>query len=126
MRYEEIIQTQKDKLNTNTAIFALSKDDVLDDSDLSATDLNRSMRLRLHNREVLYLNKMTEALRRLHDGTFGVCECCGEKIEAKRLEARPTTTFCITCKEEEEREERLNAEGRRSKSLGEELVFKLA
>jgi DnaK suppressor protein len=40
------------------------------------------------------------------DGTFGICEECGEPISMKRLEARPETTLCIRCKEDQERNEK--------------------
>ena len=39
-------------------------------------------------------------------GTYGVCEICEEEISAKRLEARPVTTMCIRCKEEQEKQEK--------------------
>ncbi|HEX9619882.1 MAG TPA: TraR/DksA C4-type zinc finger protein [Polyangiaceae bacterium] len=42
----------------------------------------------------------------MEDGSFGVCEDCGDPISIKRLEARPETTLCIRCKEEQERVER--------------------
>jgi DnaK suppressor protein len=37
------------------------------------------------------------ALARIDDGTYGVCEKCGQKISVARLEARPTATLCIDC-----------------------------
>lgn len=46
-----------------------------------------------------------EALRRLQEGTYGVCERCGEEIGAARLEVQPHTIFCVQCKEDLEREE---------------------
>ncbi len=52
------------------------------------------------------LDKINKALVKIDDGTFGVCEECGEEISVKRLEARPETTLCIKCKEDQEREER--------------------
>ena len=76
------------------------------------------MRLRLRNRESLYVKKVDEALRRIESGEFGLCECCDGDIEIRRLEARPTATLCIACKEEEEKKEVLTADGRRHKSLG--------
>jgi RNA polymerase-binding transcription factor DksA len=45
-----------------------------------------------------------EALARIKDGTFGHCENCDENIEIRRLQANPTTTLCIACKEEEEKQ----------------------
>ncbi len=46
------------------------------------------------------------ALKRIEDGSFGICESCEEPISIKRLEARPETTLCIRCKEDQERVER--------------------
>ena len=42
---------------------------------------------------------------RLEDGTFGICEECGEEISDQRLEARPIATLCIKCKQKQETEE---------------------
>ena len=47
-----------------------------------------------------------KALERIDNGTFGICEECDEPISIKRLEARPETTLCIRCKEDQERVER--------------------
>jgi DnaK suppressor protein len=40
------------------------------------------------------------ALRRIHEGTFGICEQCEEAIPPKRLAAIPWASFCIQCQEE--------------------------
>ena len=45
-------------------------------------------------------------LEKIDNGTFGTCDDCGEKISIKRLEARPETTLCIRCKEDQERVEK--------------------
>jgi DnaK suppressor protein len=52
------------------------------------------------------LQKIDRALRKIDEGDFGVCEECGEEISTKRLEARPETTLCIRCKEDQERHEK--------------------
>jgi DnaK suppressor protein len=64
-----------------------------------------SSELRLRDREKWLLGKINGALDRLEAGTIDECEDCGEKIEYRRLVARPVTTLCIDCKEEREREE---------------------
>jgi DnaK suppressor protein len=61
--------------------------------------------MRLHDREKYLLVKVDKQLARLKDDTIDVCESCGEKIAFKRLLARPVTTLCIDCKEQNEREE---------------------
>ncbi|MCJ7496018.1 MAG: TraR/DksA C4-type zinc finger protein, partial [Deltaproteobacteria bacterium] len=52
--------------------------------------------------------KIKEALARIEDGTFGICEECGEEISEERLKARPVTTLCIGCKTKAEAEEKKN------------------
>ncbi len=48
--------------------------------------------------------QMTEdALRRMDDGTYGICSNCGEPIPLERLEALPQAILCIRCKRKQER-----------------------
>jgi DnaK suppressor protein len=121
-KFKTLFEAERNKLvfSTNFASedFHLQKDDLLDDTDLTSCELETSMRLRLRNRETLFLKKIDEALARIANGTFGQCESCEEGIELKRLEARPTTTLCLGCKEEDERREEIHIDGHRSKSLG--------
>ncbi len=101
--------------------FHLQKDDLLDELDLTTVEMETSMRMRLRNREAIFLKKIEESLQRIAEGTFGQCESCEEEIEFKRLQARPTTTMCLSCKEDEERQEHIHIDGHRSKSLGAKL-----
>src|SRR5438045_9720492 len=61
-----------------------------------------STELRLRDREKYLLGKINGALERVEKGTADECEDCGEAISYKRLLARPVTTFCIDCKEQQE------------------------
>jgi DnaK suppressor protein len=45
------------------------------------------------------LIEIRSALNRIHEGTFGVCENCGGRIQAKRLEALPWARYCVSCQE---------------------------
>lgn len=47
------------------------------------------------------------ALRQAQEGTYGICERCGEPIDPARLEAVPETTLCVKCKAIVERQARL-------------------
>ena len=49
--------------------------------------------------------KIQEAMKRIENGTFGICDGCGGEIEEKRLIARPVTALCIDCKTVAEEEE---------------------
>ena len=64
------------------------------------------MVFRLRDREKFLLKKIDDALARIENATFGICEICEEEISIKRLEARPVTTMCIRCKEEQEKQEK--------------------
>lgn len=122
-------EARRNLIYSNTIVneeFHLSKDDLLDETDQTTTEMEQAMRIRLRNREALYIKKIDEALHRIQEGNFGDCLDCGEPIELKRLEARPTTTCCLSCKEEEERRERIHIDGRLSKSEGPSVRYKLA
>ena len=77
-----------------------------DEIDQASAEYNQSFIFRLRDREKYYLGKIDKALRNIEAGLFGICEECEEPINDKRLEARPATTLCIRCKEEQEMEER--------------------
>lgn len=81
-------------------------DDLPDEIDLASSEYNQSMVFRLRDREKFLLKKIEKALGRIEDGSFGICERCEEDISIKRLEARPVTTLCIRCKEEQEKKEK--------------------
>jgi DnaK suppressor protein len=75
--------------------------------DQASAEVDRSFMLRLRGRERKLLKKIEGAIERIDQGTFGICDKCGEEINIKRLEARPVTNMCIECKTQQEEEERL-------------------
>jgi DnaK suppressor protein len=83
---------------------------VPDPNDRATIESERSFELRLRDRERKLMNKVEEALARIDEGEYGVCDGCGEGITIKRLEARPVAKFCIDCKTKQEQQEK--AQGR--------------
>jgi DnaK suppressor protein len=83
-----------------------SKENFPEPADRAALESDRNATLRIRDRERKLITKIDEALQRIEDGVFGVCEACGEAIAGERLRARPVTTLCIECKGEQEAEER--------------------
>jgi DnaK suppressor protein len=77
-----------------------------DPNDRATVESGRSFELRIRDRERKLLSKIEEALVRIEEGGFGICEGCGEDIGLKRLEARPVTTLCIDCKTLQETREK--------------------
>jgi DnaK suppressor protein len=79
-----------------------SKGNFPDPTDRAAYEAERNFELRIRDREHKLIKKVKKALERIEDGTFGICEKCGEEIDTKRLKVRPVTTLCIDCKTKEE------------------------
>ena len=73
-----------------------------DPADRATVDTDRHFMLLLKDRERLLLDKISQTLLRIENGTFGICDTCEEEISIKRLKARPVTTQCIDCKTQEE------------------------
>ena len=85
------------------------RDKLPDEMDQAFLSFDMGFTLRIRDREAKLIGKITSALDRLEDGTFGICEECGEEIPLKRLMARPVTTLCIPGKKKQEAEERKRA-----------------
>lgn len=77
-----------------------------DTTDMASLEEVNYMTFRLTSRETKFLRKIEETLRRIENGTYGICEVCGEEIPIERLKARPVTSMCLKCKELQEEEER--------------------
>ncbi|MEW6215983.1 MAG: TraR/DksA C4-type zinc finger protein, partial [Nitrospirota bacterium] len=75
--------------------------------DQASAETDRSFMLRLRGRERRLLKKIENAIERIEQGVFGICDGCGNEIDIRRLEARPVTTMCIECKTQQEEEEKL-------------------
>ena len=110
-RFKEILEEKRDAVLANAKRtlnedMTLDVDDLPDEMDLASSEYLQSFQFRLRGREKTFLKKIDYALAKIEDGTFGMCESCDEPISIKRLEARPETTLCIRCKEDQERTER--------------------
>ena len=81
-----------------------------DVTDRASQESDRNFELRIRDRERKLAKKLREALQRIDDGTFGICEVCGKDISEKRLMARPITTLCIVCKTKQEEQEKQRGE----------------
>jgi len=75
--------------------------------DQATAEMDRNFMLRLRGRERKLLTKIEEAIERIEQHIFGLCDKCGDEIAMRRLEARPVTTMCIECKILQEEEEKL-------------------
>ncbi|MBI5418519.1 MAG: RNA polymerase-binding protein DksA [Deltaproteobacteria bacterium] len=106
----EELQQQMDELlagagKTVSDMTSVLEENFPDPTDRALLESNRNFTLRIRDRERKLLTKIKEAMKRIDNGTFGVCEGCGGEIEEKRLIARPMTSMCIDCKTVAEEEE---------------------
>jgi DnaK suppressor protein len=77
-----------------------------DPNDRASQESDIALELRNRDRERKLIKKVDESIARIDAGEYGYCDSCGVEIGLKRLEARPTATLCIDCKELEERREK--------------------
>jgi DnaK suppressor protein len=111
LEYFKALLTQRlsDLLNqADTTVSGMidPKENFPDPTDRASLEAERNFMLRIRDRENKLIKKIKKALDRIENGTFGICESCGEDISIERLKARPVTTQCIDCKTKEEAQEK--------------------
>ncbi|MBI3544827.1 MAG: RNA polymerase-binding protein DksA [Deltaproteobacteria bacterium] len=102
--FRKVLNTQLGELNKeqDSTISQIKHDDEVyaDWTDVASVETDKTLQLKIRDRERMLITKIEEALRRIEEGTFGECERCGDEIAEPRLKARPVTTLCIDCKSE--------------------------
>jgi len=79
-------------------------------ADLGTETFEREKDLSILEQVEAELADVEHALRRLDEGTYGMCEVCGKPIPEERLEAMPATRFCLEHQAQAEREVRISGE----------------
>ena len=103
--WKEQLEFEQDKtaskIQTNNNNFA-------DDSDRATHEEGFALEIRTRDRERKLLTKIKESIEQLQSNDYGYCynPYCGVEIGIRRLEARPTATLCIDCKNLQEIEEK--------------------
>jgi DnaK suppressor protein len=73
------------------------KNDIGDEADQAGDERNREVSILLTGRIKASLMAIKEALKKIEEGTYGICEECGKKIEPGRVRVMPLTKLCLTC-----------------------------
>lgn len=94
------------------------KDDGRDTYDLASDERDREINFILNDREREKLLAIDEALLRIADKTYGICESCEGEIQLGRLKILPFTRLCVKCQEENEKE------SKRQKTLENERSYR--
>jgi DnaK suppressor protein len=94
------------------------KDEGRDTYDLASDERDREINFILNDREREKLHAIDEALQRIKDKTYGICESCEGEIQLGRLKVLPFTRLCVKCQEETEKE------SKRQKTLEDERGYR--
>ncbi len=94
------------------------KDEGRDTYDLASDERDREINFILNDREREKLHAIDEALQRIKDKTYGICERCEGEIQLGRLKVLPFTRLCVKCQEETEKE------SKRQKTLEDERGYR--
>ena len=104
---KEIAQLRSELLDAESDLVDLMRDSGDgagdDQADAGAKTYEREQEISLANNARLMLEQTEHALERLDDGTYGICESCGNPIGKLRLQAAPRATLCMPCKKKQER-----------------------
>ncbi len=109
--FRELLMERLDELltdaNKTVSTMTGSVDNFPDPTDRASMESERNFELRIRDRERKLIGKIKDALERIENDAFGICEECGEDISEERLKARPVTTLCIDCKKKQEKDEKV-------------------
>ena len=78
-----------------------------DMADRASSESDRALELRTRDRQRKLISKIDAALKRIEDGTYGLCEETGDPIGIARLDARPIATLSLEAQEMHERREKV-------------------
>jgi DnaK suppressor protein len=89
--------TEQVRDNQQAALEMIADDGVKDSVDMSLQDVNQELQFRLGERESQAVADIDQALLRIEEGSYGVCQSCGKEIDERRLEAVPTARYDAAC-----------------------------
>ena len=105
-----MLEEAKQKGDSTIEELTDSNEGFADPADRATAEADRAFTLRIRDRERRLIRKIQSALQRIDDGTYGICDECGEEISIPRLKARPVTRLCINCKAKQEEDEHLRGD----------------
>jgi DnaK suppressor protein len=101
--FKDFFQKKLTEIETSSQSRALDEVDLGgDEADIVSNNIIKNLSDQLSARDKVAIGKINAALRKISDGSFGVCEECEEDIGEKRLKAIPDCALCISCAEIQE------------------------
>jgi DnaK suppressor protein len=100
--------TEQVRGNQQAALDMIADDGVKDSVDMSLQDVNQELQLRLGERESQAVADIDQALLRIEEGSYGICQSCNKPIDERRLEAVPTARYDAPCQSKLEAQQGLD------------------
>lgn len=94
----DMLETLQGKSRESLDVMAREETVYADVADRAAVESDRHMALIMGERDRRLIGEIHEALTRVREGEYGVCQECGEDIGLARLRAQPTAALCVHCK----------------------------
>ncbi|QCT93811.1 RNA polymerase-binding protein DksA [Caminibacter mediatlanticus TB-2] len=109
--FKEILLMRKAELekilfNISNEIDEISRCDIKDEGDFAAASMDSGRDYQIYLKQKQELKEIEEALKRIEEGNYGICEMCDEPIQEERLKIKPYAKYCIICREIIEKEEK--------------------
>ncbi|MFA9372854.1 RNA polymerase-binding protein DksA [Poseidonibacter sp.] len=101
-RREDILTSINSTRNNIDDLKSQEINDELDYAELASDSFTEGM---IANHQIAELNQIDESLKKIKDGSYGICDMCGVTIPLGRLKAKPFAKFCTECRTAFEKEE---------------------
>jgi len=92
---KELLEDLEERIKSSDVSEQRVIGDIFDDADL---EQSREFNLLLNTREKQKIKQIEQALLKLENGEYGICENCEEDIPVGRLKAMPFASLCVKCK----------------------------
>ena len=107
--YKEMLLIRKAEIekilnSLSNEIKDINKCEINDEADFAVANMDSGRDYQIYINQKRELEEINEALKKIDEGRYGICEMCEEEIEEERLKLKPHAKYCIICKEIEERE----------------------
>ena len=118
VRFRKLIEAERDRVRRNLGIIEEEISDRTSNkaggsqaysnhmADIGSDAMDQEQAFLHASQETEYLKQLDDALKRIEDGTYGVCAECKDKIPLKRLEAYLAAELCVACKSKQEKLQR--------------------
>lgn len=103
-RFQQTLQERLSVLQNhietaNNSLLEINHQTHGDQADMISANTQGMLDSSLLHQYQIEVQAIQDALRKIQDGVFGICEMCGDDIDEKRLDIKPHAQYCIICRE---------------------------